>query len=649
MRSFLTLFFLLFGALLFGQQPVSEGPSLADIAKMEMKRFFAGTKKSDEPAVGQEYDWVFSECNWRIDPWVRNIEGSVTHYINVLEPENSITIDFTTNLDLEFVRWQGLNLDYNFESKYVLRIEFPEVVAGGQILEFQYSGDPTNPETSSFNQFIRTIDGSNFAEIYTVSQPFGARDWWPCKQDLTDKLDSIRINITVPAGNKAGSNGKLLGTEIPQSGWITYNWFHKYPIPAYLVSLAVNNYEEFTQVAQLENATVEILNYVYPERLETEQERAEAIPAMMQLFSELFGEYPYADEKYGHCITAIPGGMEHTTMSTQSGLFFDLTAHEMAHQWFGNTVTCSSYEDIWLNEGFATFLNGLAREHLSDYESYLSYWENARNFIITQPDGSVLVTDAANPTRIFDQRLSYLKGAYLLRMLRWNLGDEVFFEACRNYLNDPGLRFSFVSTSDFQNHLEAPSGEDLSSFFNQWYRGEGFPKLGVQWANSESGVVLKMTQTPSHPSVDFFKLKVPVLLLGADRDSLFVVNHVSNGQRNILSPDFEVEEVIIDPEFKLLMDLTVVRNSNLREEEGEIIVFPNPAKDRLNVSILEPEFEVNEYRIFNALGSLVSSYSGSILNETFAIGLDNLSSGIYVLELSGPGGSREVPFVVSDY
>lgn len=648
MRSFLTLFFLLFGALLFGQLPVNEGPSLAEIVKMEMKRFSAGVKKSAESDVGQEYDWVFSECNWRIDPWVRNIDANVTHHINIVESTNSVSFDFTSNLDLDFIRWQGMNLDYNFESEYVLRIEFPEAVAGEQILEFQYSGDPTNPETSSFNQFIRTIDGSNFAEIYTVSQPFGARDWWPCKQDLSDKLDSIRINITVPTGNKAGSNGKLLGTEVPQSSWITYNWFHKYPIPAYLISLAVNNYEEFTQVAELENTTVEILNYVYPERLEMEQERAGAIPSMMQLFSELFGQYPYADEKYGHCITAIPGGMEHTTMSTQSGLFFDLTAHEMAHQWFGNTVTCGSYSDIWLNEGFATFLNGLAREHLSDYESYLSYWENARNFILTQPDGSVLVPDATNPTRIFDQRLSYLKGAYLLRMLRWNLGDEVFFEACRNYLNDPGLRFSFVSTSDFKSHLEAVSGEELSSFFDQWYRGEGYPKLGVQWANSASGVILKMTQTPSHPSVDFFELKVPVLLLGADRDSLFVVDHVLNGQRNILSPGFAVDEVIVDPEFKLLMDPTVVQNLNL-QEEGEIIVFPNPAKDRLKVSILESEFGVNEYRIFNALGSLVSSFSGNELNENFTIRLDDLSSGIYVLELSGRKGRREVPFLVSDY
>jgi len=341
--------------------------------------------------------------------------------------------------------------------------------------------------------------------------------------------------------------------------------------------------------------------------------------------------------------------MEHTTMSTQSGLFFDLTAHEMAHQWFGNTVTCGNYSDIWLNEGFATFLNGLAREHLSDYESYLSYWENARNFILTRPDGSVFVADATNPTRIFDQRLSYLKGAYLLRMLRWNLGDEVFFEACRNYLNDPELRFSFVRTPDFQAHMEAASGEDLSSFFDQWYIGEGFPKIGVQWANLNSGVILKITQTPSHPSVDFFDLKIPVLLCGPDRDSLFVLDQRLDGQRNIFNPGFEVEEVAVDPEFKLLVEQTVVQNPNLIEEVEEIIVFPNPAKDRLNVSVVDPEFGVNEYRILNALGSLVSSFSGNDLNETFTIDLNELSSGIYILELSGSKGNREITFMVADY
>ena len=266
---------------LMGQSVPDEGPTLADIVKMEMNRFNRGQMKSDASTVGAEYDWKFAVCNWQIDPWVRNIEGRVVNYIDVLNPVDSVSFDFNQNLDISAIRWQGTNLNFDFASPYILVVYFPNEVSGEQIIEVEYAGDPTNIETRSFNQFIRTVNGQNYAEIYTLSQPFGARDWWPCKQRLSDKLDSVRIHITIPTGNKAGSNGKLLNIDTSQPGWETYEWFHKYPIPAYLVSVAISNYQEFIQMVELETETVEILNYVYPERLETELDRAEAIPAMM--------------------------------------------------------------------------------------------------------------------------------------------------------------------------------------------------------------------------------------------------------------------------------------------------------------------------------------------------------------------------------
>ncbi len=335
---------------------------------------------------------------------------------------------------------------------------------------------------------------------------------------LNDKLDSIRVEITVPDGNKAASQGVLEEVVLNTDQTSTYVWVHRFPIPAYLVSMAITNYAEFSYYAELENNTVEILNYVYPERLDDEMDRGLEIVPLMELFSDLFGEYPYASEKYGHAQASIPGGMEHTTMSTMSGLSFNLSAHELAHQWFGNKVTCGSWSDIWQNEGFATYLNGVAIEYLKPDE--FDEWKAARISSITrQPDGSVFVTDTLDRDRIFNGRLSYNKGAYVLHMLRWVVGDEAFFEGCRNYLNDPDHSFSYAHTDEFIQIMEEASGKDLSEFFDDWYYGEGFPNYKIRYAQADGAVIVRINQILSHSSVDFFEMPIPLRLLGEESDT----------------------------------------------------------------------------------------------------------------------------------
>ena len=333
-------------------------------------------------------------------------------------------------------------------------------------------------------------------------------------------------------------------------------------------------------------------------------------------------------------------------MATQSGLYFGLSAHELAHQWFGDDITCASWEDIWLNEGFATFLNGLSNEYLRSYDTYISYWENAQSYIFTAPGGSVFVEDTTNTSRIFDQRLSYNKGAYLLRMLRWNLGDDIFFQACRNYLQDASLKFSYAKTRDFQNHLERVSGQDLSAFFDHWFYGEGYPKVGVQWAATGEDVILKFSQTPSHPSVDFYDLKIPLRLIGMEADTTMLIHFLMEGQRSVLSPGFEVSEVLVDPEFKLLMEKKVVRDQSLTDELGKIILMPNPASSTLTVSILESGFKPYEYRIYASDGSL--KLTGNINMDTGfsqTIDITHLNAGYYILELNGKSRTRTESFV----
>ena len=319
--------------------------------------------------------------------------------------------------------------------------------------------------------------------------PYGARDWWPCKQDLTDKADSIDVFVTHPRfydthEYKTASNGILVSETVTESNK-TNHWKHGYPIPAYLIAFAVTNYSVYFDYAyEGTDNEFSIINYVYPESLADAQAQTAITADIMEIFGELFGMYPYADEKYGHAQFNWGGGMEHTTMSFMGSFGRSLIAHELAHQWFGDKITCGSWEDIWLNEGFATYLEALTRERIDGNEAFIAWRENTVSDITAKSDGSVRCSDTTDVSRIFDWRLSYQKSAMVLHMLRYKLGDADFFSAVQNYMADPELAFGYARTIDLQNHLEAQSGIDLDEFFADWYVGEGHPSYQLRWYQS---------------------------------------------------------------------------------------------------------------------------------------------------------------------
>jgi len=598
---------------------------------MESKRFTPSDAKNATSDIGQSYDWKYAECKWEIDPWERRIDGEVLHLVELLYETDSIDFDFSEELQIaEIMVDDELVSDYGISTTNSLYIKSP-LLENGTLHEIriQYGGEPRRNNYLSFNQGFH---GNSIPEIWTLSQPFGAADWWPCKMSLSDKLDSIRIEITVPEGNKAGSQGALEEVITHPDLTTTYVWVHRYPIPAYLVSIAVTNYEEFSLFAESENETVEILNYVYPELLEAEMDRGSEITALMELFSDLFGEYPYADEKYGHAQASIPGGMEHSTMSTMSGLSFNLSAHELAHQWFGNKVTCGSWSDIWLNEGFATYINGLAIEYLKPDE--FNDWKDARISSITrQPDGSVFVTDTLDRDRIFNGRLSYNKGAYVLHMLRWVMGDDAFFEGCRNYLNDPNHSFSYAHTEDFIQIMEEASGKDLSEFFRDWFYGEGYPTYTVAYSPVEGGVVIKINQAQSHPSVNFYEMPLPVRLIGETSDTIVVVENQIQNQSFFINTNFIVEAVEFDPQRWVLAKSVIGIDPNLIDDEGpSIMAIPNPVTSEVRFFSNAEMNGVRFFEIFDSTGRLCKRVTprGGVI-DGFRIDISDLEPGVYLV------------------
>ena len=636
------IFLLLIPSLITGQVDVEW--SSKDIATMESRRFkkdLYDFSKSNEN--GSEYDWKYAECYWNIDPWVKYISGRVAHTIDVFQPTDTIYFDFSDALTVNGITWNSQSLTSFFRDQLTLGIVFPESVSGEQIIDIQYEGVPV---ANSYLSFVQSFHGMD-PEIYTLSEPFGARDWWPCKQSMNDKLDSIFIEITIPNGQKAGSNGILEYVNDNVDGTQSYGWKHRYPIPAYLVSLAVTNYAEYTQTIPVGDHEIFVLNYLYPERLEQEQERSTKLPGLMTLFSEKFGLYPYADEKYGHSQSSIPGGMEHTTMSTMANLNFSLMAHELAHQWFGNKVTCGSWGDIWLNEGFATFMTGMAYENLTSEDMWMNWKSGTQTNIKSRPGGSVAIQDTTSRNEIFDGRLTYDKAAYVLHMLRGIMGDEDFFLACKNYLNDPKLAFGYARTPDLIAHLENVYGKSLSGFFNDWYYGEGFPTYSLRWTPAVAGVVITLNQTTSHPSVGFFEMPVPIQLFGDQRDTIIKVDHTFSGQSFYLQPGFDVLDILVDPELWILANKEVFLDPDSDIDINALSFHPNPAISSIHVSIRNPSFHADKMEIMDYRGRriLSSSPSGGI-RGSFEIDVSEFAAGFYVLRLSNGSHAKTGSFVV---
>lgn len=373
------------------------------------------------------YDLKYHRLEWRIDPRVYYIRGTVTSYFVPTEANfREINFELSRVLTVSNVKYRGQNVNFSLLNDDRLQISFPTPLPINQLdsISVTYEGAPPRTGFGSFSQTFH----SNTPIIWTLSEPYGSKDWWPSKMDLSDKIDSIDVIVTTPRPNRVASNG-LLVSEIQQDTFNRMHWKHRYPITAYLIAIGVTNYANYSDYVRLPNGdSLEVLNYVYPEQLNSIKPQTIRTVRSMELFNNLFGTYPFAKEKYGHAQFGFGGGEEHQTMSFMGGWSHGLQAHELAHQWFGDKVTCGSWRDIWLNEGFATYLEGLTQEAGIGTIDFKSWLQGKINNVTSATGGSVWVDDTTSVNRIFNGRLSYDKGGMLLHMLRWKLGDANFFK-----------------------------------------------------------------------------------------------------------------------------------------------------------------------------------------------------------------------------
>lgn len=607
---------------------------LEDIISFEQKNASQKVAFKANPKT-VNYDISYHRFFWEVNPEKADIKGEVTTYFTALNEMDQIVFDLSDNMVVSEVIQRGQALSFSQNSQDELNIVLSTNQKQGVLdsLTIRYRG---NPKSSGFGSFeIDTHGSRNIPVLWTLSEPYGAKGWWPCKQDLTDKIDSIDIFIKHPDAYKAASNG-LLVSETTNAGKTLTHWRHKYPIPAYLIAIAVTNYAVYKESSS--ELEFDIVNYVYPEDLNAIKSRTAVTTDIMLLFNKLFEPYPFAAEKYGHAQFGWGGGMEHTTMSFMGSWSRGLIAHELAHQWFGNKITCGSWEDIWLNEGFATYLDGLVYENF-DGEEIFSQWRRSVVLDVTSNNsGSTFVTDTTSVSRIFSSRLSYRKGAMILHMLRYKLGDEDFFNGVKSYLQDPGLAFAYARTNDLQRHLENSSGLELDEFFNDWFYGEGYPTYKVVWnqdADDQTMHIL-VNQEQSHSSVSFFEMPLPVTIRGLNGESEKLRLEVSeDNQLFSIQLNFKVSSIEVDPASHLISkNNQVVLGLDESSLQSLISVFPNPVSEELHIAS-NGILHINRVTVYNVLGEKIIELS----EPKNSISMEQLDFGVHLVVIDTDQGS----------
>ncbi len=451
------------------------------------------------------YDVYHYAIDVKLDPADSSLAGVVeVHARSLVDTLSKITLDLVQELPVDsvtgdaagFVHADSLitvTLDKTYTSGESFMVR---VVYGGQAVSFKGMG-------MNFR-----LHGDE-PLIFSMGEPFFASYWWPCKDVPWDKADSSRVTIRVPATMTGVSNGVLVAVDsVTTPGWKSYEWITRHPIPPYLISVAATNYVRLEDsYVTKEGNVVPLENYVYPEDALFGESTFALLPGMMATAENLFGAYPFSDEKYGHAEVRGAGAMEHNTITSWGHALIspnrggdDIVMHELAHQWWGDLVTCADWPDLWLNEGFATFVEGLRREAWFGGKSLSNFMRDLEEssfeaiyspYIQRVPDLDSLFT-----APYF--RAVYHRGAWALHQLRRTVGDSLFFASLDRHMEDALARGGFADTEQFRASCEAVTGLDLDYFWDQWIYGTGGPTFIVDPYAGASGESLWVRLTQAH-------------------------------------------------------------------------------------------------------------------------------------------------------
>lgn len=491
-----------------------------------------------------------------------------------------------------------------------------------------------------------TIPVTGRKMTYTSSQPFASKEWWPCKQDLQDKIDSTDIWVTVDSTLKVGSNGVLAHTTVIGSQK-RYEWKERYPVDYYLLSVAIAPYYDYSSYMHFNNSTDSMLvqHYHYSPPSTRLQAILDSTAVLINYFSDLFGRYPFWKEKYGHCF--VPDayiGIENQTMTTIGADInhgpVQFIAHELGHQWFGDHVTGASWKDIWLHEGIATYLEYLYAERFSGPSGARLQMQRTHTLVYTNVspiyNGTVYVDDTTSIERIFSPRLTYAKGAAVVHMLRFLINDDhLFFGSLRDYIQQYGG--GNVTTEQFKTVVSQSTGINLDTFFNQWIYSSGWPRFTGSWNQSGNNIWVKINQsgTGNYP---VFSTPLELSLEGPQGDTVVRIYTDQASAVYSFSWNKPVNDVFFDPNNWLLKQISnftrdVALNVNSVVGPG-FTVYPNPTRNKLYISHSGP----GNLEITDVTGREVASVTLNASQQVTECNTTPLPPGCYLYRIINPQG-----------
>jgi aminopeptidase N len=460
----------------------AQAPTHADILRGEYGSYRANN------------DLLFYHLDIRVDPEKKFIGGKNTIRFRMLKDDTRIQLDLHEALHVDQILLGSTTLQYQRDSGAVF-VDFPQTLRAGRVysIDFYYSGNPV--ETGRFGGIAFRKDASGHPWVNTACEGIGASLWWPNKDQWRDEVENMQISVAIPNGLVDVSNGKFMGKTDLGDGYTRWDWRVHYPINNYDVSLNIGNYQHFA--GRFGNLPLDF--YALPEDLDKARKQFVQAKGMLQAFQHYFGEYPFRKDGY-KLIEAPYSGMEHQSAVTYGNHFangylerdwtgvgisprFDfIIIHESAHEWFGNSITAADMSDMWIHEGWATYLECLYVEYMWGREDALKYTNGYKSKVKNaQP---IIAPRGVNATPPQDM---YFKGALFLNTLRSVVDDDSRWWALIHGFYQH-FKYRNIMTEDVVEYFNRETGMNLTPVFDQYLRYTALPTLELTFDDAKGTV-----------------------------------------------------------------------------------------------------------------------------------------------------------------
>lgn len=548
-------------------------------------------------------------------PYPKDFKATNIITLKVDSTLNSIKLNATNvSLQIDSVRLAGVSFTH---VSNILTIQLDRSYAPGEILQVKVCYHHKNVTSNGFY-------ASN-GMVFTDCEPEGARYWFPCWDRPSDKA-TLDLTVKTPATAKLGSNGALVDSTF-NGDTCTYHWVSSHNLATYLMvmSAKVNYNLDIVYWHKLSNPDDSIPLRFYYNNGENPSAMEVVLPLMTTYYSQNFCEHPFQKNGFAALNNQFAwGGMENQTLtSICPGCWYEsLVAHEYAHQWFGDMITCSTWADIWLNEGFATWCEAFWQENTGGYSAYKadinsyadSYFQGNPGWAISEPSWAI-VTPSLNV--LFDYSITYCKGACVLHQLRYTIGDSLYFATFQSYAADTNLRFKSAIIPDFISKVNTVTGENYDWFFNEWIYQPNHPQYMNYYDFKDNGGGLWQVDfftTQIQTNTVFFKMPIEVKIFFEDNsDTIIRVMNDYNYEAYLWVFNKRPIQFQFDPSDNIVLkeESTILGIIDEQITKGYFRLFqnqPNPAQNQTSITyeLVSPADVTLE--IIDIMGKVVKSH-----------------------------------------